>query len=122
MFGGEREHVGQESIPKKRLSEMFTVHSLGSNNDIYSKKKITKYPSLGFFPFPLLLVLNCPSMIESWLGLCGRAALTYEVSNTERHLLNRGILKGYNVPKSPLVMLIPTSLLSKCTAKPILWL
>lgn len=109
MFGREREHLGQESTSKKRLSEVFTAHSLASNNDIYSKKKITKYISLGFFPFSL------PGLSAGW-GYVVRQP-SHVRSATLRYLLNRDILKVHAVLKSPLVMLIATSLLPKQYSK-----
>ena len=68
---------------------------------IQRKGKMTKCPSLGSLPSPLLLLFCPPDQGPCQAKWQDRAS--NEVSNIEGHLLNGGVVEGLKVSKSPLV-------------------
>lgn len=67
------------------------------------EKKLTRCPSLGSLPSPLLLLVSLPRTENPGRDEVAGQPLSDEVSNIEGHLLNGGVVEGLNVPESPLV-------------------
>lgn len=65
------------------------------------KKKKTRCPSPGSLPSPRLLFSSPPGRSPG--GLAAGQALSDEVGNIERHLLDGGIVEGLDIAKSSLV-------------------
>lgn len=111
MFLGEETAPGARAYPKEKgISKMFTVPSLPQKVTFIQRrekkkkrKKMTRCPSLGSLPSPLLLLLSPPRTENPGWGEVAGQPLSDEVSNIEGHLLNGGVVEGLNVSKSPLV-------------------
>ena len=65
---------------------------------------MTRCPSLGSLPSPLLLLLSpLQGFIPGWCYVAQQPP-SDDVSNIEGHFLNGGVVEGLDVSKSPLVL------------------